>query len=167
MTVNHKDLTTTALHEPKGVAAASANTVYGSNGSGSGTWAKIDVANMDTSSVKNVNRLAITYEFTNMSTATSKWVAVPLAGKILKIYSVMDDAITNADNVFTFEIGGTAVTLPAAYTIAVSGSGVGVTDNSTPSGNNTLTVGQPIEIISSGASTGATDITFTFLLDVA
>ena len=103
MTVNHKDLTTTALHEPKGVAAASANTLYGANGSGSGTWAKIDVANMDTSSVKNVNRLAITYEFTNMSTATSKWVAVPLAGKILKIYSVMDDAITSVDNVFTFE----------------------------------------------------------------
>ena len=42
MTVNHKDLTGVSLHESKGVAAASANTVYVANGSGSGTWEKVD-----------------------------------------------------------------------------------------------------------------------------
>lgn len=38
---NHADLTGTELHEPKGVAAAAADTVYKANGSGSGAWAKV------------------------------------------------------------------------------------------------------------------------------
>lgn len=39
--VAHKNLTGTDLHEPKGVAAASANTVYVANGSGSGSWGEV------------------------------------------------------------------------------------------------------------------------------
>jgi hypothetical protein len=40
-TIGHKNLTGTQLHEPKGIAAAAANKLYVSNGSGSGTWQKI------------------------------------------------------------------------------------------------------------------------------
>ena len=36
--VQHSSLTDPNLHEPKGIAAASANQLYLSNGSGSGTW---------------------------------------------------------------------------------------------------------------------------------
>ena len=36
--VQHSTLTDPNLHEPKGIAAASADQVYRSNGSGSGTW---------------------------------------------------------------------------------------------------------------------------------
>ena len=39
--VSHASLTGANLHEPKGVAAATANKVYVSNGSGSGTWQKL------------------------------------------------------------------------------------------------------------------------------
>lgn len=42
MTVNHKDLTTTALHEPKDAHSASVDTTYVSDGAGSGTWQKIE-----------------------------------------------------------------------------------------------------------------------------
>lgn len=41
MTVAHKNLTGTDLHEPKGVAAATANKVYVSDGAASGTWQQI------------------------------------------------------------------------------------------------------------------------------
>lgn len=37
-TVEHSTLTTTDLHEPKGIAAANANTVYIADGAGSGDW---------------------------------------------------------------------------------------------------------------------------------
>jgi len=40
-TVTHASLTGANLHEPKGVASASANTVYVANGGGSGSWQKI------------------------------------------------------------------------------------------------------------------------------
>jgi hypothetical protein len=40
--VQHSSLTDPNLHEPKGVAAASANQLYLSNGSGSGTWTNVN-----------------------------------------------------------------------------------------------------------------------------
>lgn len=39
--VSHASLTGANLHEPKGVASATANKVYVSDGSGSGTWQKL------------------------------------------------------------------------------------------------------------------------------
>lgn len=48
MTIEHSTITDPDLHEPKGVAAATANKIYVSNGSGSGSWAKLnEVDNMD------------------------------------------------------------------------------------------------------------------------
>lgn len=38
MTIQHKLITDPDIHEPKGVSAATANKVYVSNGTGSGTW---------------------------------------------------------------------------------------------------------------------------------
>jgi hypothetical protein len=47
-TVAHKNLTGTDLHEPKGVAAATINKVYVSNGAGSGTWQKLTASQLET-----------------------------------------------------------------------------------------------------------------------
>ena len=43
----HSSLTGAELHEPKGVAGASANQVYSATGSGSGTWQKIAPQNLE------------------------------------------------------------------------------------------------------------------------
>ena len=42
----HSVLTGASLHEPKGVAAASASTVYLANGSGSGSWTTVPLAGL-------------------------------------------------------------------------------------------------------------------------
>jgi|TARA_R100000306_G_C4366301_1_gene137804 hypothetical protein len=166
MTVNHKDLTGVALHEPKGVAAASANTVYVANGSGSGTWQQVASTQINTSSVKNLNKNYITYTIPDISTAGSHFIVTPIAGDIAKIYTSINNAITSVDCILTFEIGGTLVT-NGAITIAYSGSAAGTVDNSTPSGANTLTAGQAIEIITNGASSTSCRATVTFELDVS
>lgn len=44
--VQHAALTTTELHEPKGAAAASVDTVYIADGAGSGAWVKNDADNV-------------------------------------------------------------------------------------------------------------------------
>lgn len=41
MSVQHRDIPDAQIHEPKGVATASQNSVYTANGAGSGVWAKI------------------------------------------------------------------------------------------------------------------------------
>jgi hypothetical protein len=48
--VQHADLTGADLHEPKGADAAAADTVYVADGLGSGAFAKIDGAAIDTAS---------------------------------------------------------------------------------------------------------------------
>ena len=40
-TVQHSAITDPNIHEPKGVAAATVNKLYVSNGNGSGTWKKL------------------------------------------------------------------------------------------------------------------------------
>jgi len=161
----HSALTGASLHEPKGVAAAAVDTVYAADGAGSGTHRKITHASMDKTSVKNVNLIYLVYELVDISTAGSTWLAIPLAGKVTKIFSVIDGAIATADCALTFEIAGTLVT-GGGITITQSGSAAGDIDNSTPTAANVLTVGQPIEIITDGASTNAINATLTFEIDI-
>ena len=153
--VQHKNLTTTELHEPKSADSAAANTVYVFNGSGSGTAQNIAPSQIATS-VKNVNLHTLNYDFEDISTAASKWLVVPFAGDVQKIWSVLHGAISSVNCGFTFEIGGTAITNSA---ITISYSGI--------AGANTFTAGLPIEIISDGASTNAVNATFTFEMDIA
>ena len=148
MTVNHKDLTTTALHEPKGAHSASASTTYVANGSGSGTWQKISTSEID-ASFKSNNKIILNLCIDDISTATSHFIVSPIAGDIEKIWSVLDQAIATPDTTLTAEIGGPAVT-NGAITIAHSGSAAGTVDSATPSGQKTLTAGQPIEIVCGG-----------------
>jgi|TARA_Y100000296_G_scaffold80058_1_gene104899 hypothetical protein len=162
--VQHKDLTTTELHEPKDADSAAANTVYVFDGAGSGTAQKIAPAQLG-SSVNNVNIHTLNYDFEDISTAASKWVVCPFAGDIQKIWSVLHGPIITADCVFTFEIGGTIVT-NGTVTITQSGSAAGDVDSATPTGAKTVTAGQAIEIISSGASGNAVNATFTFEMDI-
>jgi len=161
----HNALTGASLHEPKGVAAASIDTLYAANGAGSGTHRKVTHASMDKTSVKNVNLIYLPYELVDVSTAGSTWLPCPLAGKITRIWSILHGAIATADVDLTFEIGGTLVT-NGIITIAFSGSAAGDEDNSTPTAANVLTAGQGIEIITDGQSTNAINATLVFEIDV-
>jgi len=46
MTIQHSVITGADLHEPKGVAAASANEVYVADGSSSGAWSILTTSTM-------------------------------------------------------------------------------------------------------------------------
>tara|TARA_R110000787_G_scaffold10406_6_gene35282 strand:- start:2857 stop:3321 length:465 start_codon:yes stop_codon:yes gene_type:complete len=140
MAVEHSTLTTTDLHEPKGVAAANADEIYVANGSASGAWSAHD----------NVVYLFTT--IADISTASSSWVACPIPGTIVKIYTIIDAVIASANAIITAEINTTAVT-NSSITIAYSGSAVGDVDSSSPTGARTVAVGDKIEIITNGGST--------------
>ena len=42
MAIQHRDIQEADLHEPKGISLAAANTVYSSNGAGTGAWGKVN-----------------------------------------------------------------------------------------------------------------------------
>jgi hypothetical protein len=162
----HSALTGSDLHEPIGVAAASADTVYVADGAGSGTHQKVAAGQISTTSVKNVNKVFITHVIDDISTAGSHWVVPGIAGNIVAISTVIDGAIATAACSMTFEIGGVVIT-SSAISIAYSGSAAGDVDTSTPSAARAVTAAQPVEIISDGASTNTVRCTVTLELDVA
>jgi len=165
MAKQHNALTGASLHEPKGVAAATVDTIYAADGAGSGTHRKVTANSMDKTDVKNVNLIYLEHKLLNVSAAKSEWMVCPLAGKITKIWCVIDGTIATADAVLTFEIGGVLIT-GSTITITASGSAAADVDSATPSALNVLTIGQPVEIITSGASTNAVDASLLFEIDV-
>lgn len=99
----HRDLTGASLHEPKGVATATANQIYIADGAGSGAWSKADAADI------------------NVADASSYFTATTVEG-------ILDEILGNDptgwcqynDSVYT---GGTELT------ISNSGSGTQITCN--------------------------------------
>jgi hypothetical protein len=143
MAVEHSTLTTTDLHEPKGVAAAVADQLYIADGAASGTWTDAD------------NNIYLFGTIDDISTAASFWIPSPCTGTISKIHSIINGAIAVADAVLTFEIGGVLITDGSSnnLTITQSGSAAGDVDTMTPTGANTLAIGDKIELITDGGST--------------
>ncbi len=112
--------------------------------------------------MRTLNDYFISGRVTDISTAGSTYVAVPDGGRIVKIVTILQGAISGGNAAITFEIDGTAVT-NAGITVAHSGSAVGTMDSSVPSALNRVEEDGKIEIITDGNSTGAKslDVTFT------
>lgn len=186
----HADLTGAELHEPKGVAAANANEVYRANGASSGTWTKLNENSVDSSNasgasdvlkadgannatwttVNNLNKIWVTCEVEDISTAGSHWVVIPLAGNITNIWSVIDGTTATANAVLTFEIGGTVIqdNLSATLELTIAtGSAAGDVDTAVGANQNTVTAGQPLEIITNGASTNTVKARLTIEVDIS
>ena len=113
--------------------------------------------------MRTLNDYFITAEIEDISTASSTFVAIPDGGKIVKIITALQGAISGANAAITFEIGGTAVT-GGAITVAHSGSAAGDVDSSEPTAANRVEEDGTIEMITDGASTGAKKLLVTFVI---
>jgi len=113
--------------------------------------------------MRTLNDYFITAEIEDVSTASSTFVAIPDGGKVVKILTALQGAISGADAAITFEIGGTAMT-NSAITVANSGSAAGDVDSSEPSAANRVEEGGTIEMITDGGSTGTAKLLVTFVI---
>jgi hypothetical protein len=113
--------------------------------------------------MRTLNDYFITAEIEDISTASSTFVAIPDGGKVIKIITALQGAISGANAAITFEIGGTAMT-NSAITVAHSGSAAGTVDSSIPSALNRVEEDGTVEIITDGASTGAKKLLVTLVI---
>ena len=113
--------------------------------------------------MRTLNDYFLTAEIEDISTASSTFVAVPDGGKIVKIITALQGAISGANAAITFEIGGTAVT-GGAITVAHSGSAAGDVDTAEPTAANSVNEGQAIEMITDGGSSTACECVVTFVI---
>ena len=113
--------------------------------------------------MRTLNDYFLTAEIEDISTASSTFVAVPDGGKIIKIITALQGAISGADAGLSFEIGGTAVT-GGGITVAHSGSSAGDVDTAVQTALNRVEENGTIEILTDGASTGAKKCLVTFVI---
>ena len=106
----------------------------------------------------------ITVQIEDVSTAGQKYVVPGFRGKLVKIHSVINGAIATAPAVLTSKIAGTAVT-GGSISITHTSSAAGDVDSATPTGANSFTETQAIEVETSGASTNTVECVVT--LEVA
>ena len=114
-------------------------------------------------SAAELNETFLTTRIPDISSASSVWVVAPHAGTIVKIYSVIDGAISAADAVLDPQLGGTSIT-GGGITIANASSAAGDVDSSTPTALNVVAAGDAIEIATDGGSTGAVAAEITIVL---
>lgn len=95
----------------------------------------------------------------------SGYVAVPLAGSVARIDTVLlGGAVTTNNAVCTFKIGTTAIT-NGVVTIAASGSAIGDEDNATPTAANAVVAGNVIKCTVSGTPGGSRTALVSILID--
>lgn len=112
----------------------------------------------------NRNKMYLTGQWVDVSAADSGWTVSPVAGKITRLWTVLDGAISGADTAVTVEINGVAVTM-TAITITQSGSAAGDVDVSgVPTAANTVAVGDKIAVKTDGAS--STTAIATWVLEI-
>ena len=113
--------------------------------------------------MRTLNDYFVYGEIADVSTASSTFVAVPDSGKIIKIITSLQGAISGANAGVSFEIGGTAVT-GGGITVAHSGSAAGDVDTAEPTAANDVQEDGTIEMITDGGSTGAKKLNVTFVI---
>ena len=113
--------------------------------------------------MRTLNDYFLHAEIADISTASSTFVPVPDSGKIIKIITSLQGAISGGNAGISFEIGGTAVT-GGGITVAHSGSAAGDIDTAEPTAANDIQEGQAIEMLTDAGSTGANKLNVTFVI---
>lgn len=149
----HQDMTGSDLHEPKGVDAASANTVYLANGSGSGTWSKVTSSAIGTTTIKNLNKDITALQFTDIGTAGSLYYGIGRACTLAKIVVVPQGVTATADTILTFR--NDAGTSMGTITLT-SGAAAGTVFTLSPASNNVFVADTKLQIDSDGGTSTTT-----------
>ena len=102
----------------------------------------------------------------DISTADEVGVASPVAGRVVRVQSCIDAAITSADAVLTPKIGTTAMT-GGAITVANAASAPFDVDESVPTAAHQVAAGDALRVATDGGSTTTSlcVVTFTILAD--
>lgn len=153
----HSTLTGADLHESKGVAAASANTVAVADGAGSTTWKKFTTSSADATSWVAINKMNYTIQVPSAAATSDNYIPFNRAGNVVRVDAALCGAITVTDLVVTIRNGATVI---GTITIPQAGSAAGTEGGVTISTNNAIALGGVLRV-STNAVTGAVPIVIT------
>lgn len=169
--VQHVDITDPDIHEPKGAAAASGDTVYVADGAGSGTWQQITLSQISATAQSDLLQdvedgildgtissldaeVFVNAEIPDISTLDTILVPIPVNATLIQAHVVLQGAITVADAVVTFT-DASDNSMGTGITVAFTGSAAGDSYTFTPTANNALTGPTYMKVKTDGGSTTA------------
>lgn len=174
--IQHSSITDPHIHEPKGASTAGENTVYVSDGSGSGNWTVVGTDSMDfpglvseleagivDGSVSVDANVYVTAVIPDVSTADSVLVPIPDSYTVVGAEVVLGGAITDANASVSF-LNSSGASMGTPVTIPFSGSGKGDQYSFTATGNNVIIGPSWIEVATDGASSGSQPVFVTVKL---
>lgn len=176
MAIQHASISDPLIHEPKGASTASVGTVYISNGSGSGTWAKVDTNSLDMASLlgaiqDDVDSGALeltgyyylTVVIPDISTASSVIVPVIEDSEVVEATVVLGGTITVADATISFK-NSAGASMGTDVTVPYNASAKGDQYPFTATGNNVLSGPSWLEVATDGGSTDTAPVSITIKL---
>lgn len=154
---SHKNLTGLDLHEPKGVATASINTVYLADGGGSGTWTS---KNGD---ILNANIFALQGDMADIGAAlNSVFFYIPQKSQLSRLSCVLYAGLTTTNAILTIYIDG--VLFADSLVVPFTGSTAGTKASVNIATVNTLNSGSVVEIRSDGGPANSVRATISLLM---
>lgn len=165
MAIQHVNITDPYVHEPKGITSAPANTAYVADGSGSGSWSKVDLDAMDTvdlyldiqdkiatGALPIVGKGFLSTVIPDVSTPSSVLLPILQDCVIKRARLVLGGALSTANATVSFK---TAVgdSLGTSVTITQSGSSEGTSFTFNATSNNSIIGPSFIKIETDGGST--------------
>lgn len=117
------------------------------------------------SSATELDQRALNFSIT-LGTADDQHIVIPFTGNVTTIYSVIDRALTTANETLTFKNNaGTSMT-DGVITITQAGSADGDIDSTSPSANRSFTAGQKMTVSIGGENGTAVVCNLTVLFDI-
>lgn len=165
MTILHKNLPSSDLHEPKGIVGAStsdAGKVITPSASTAGTG---ELRKLTESEITN-KICYITARFENIDANSDIFIPVPFSGTVTGVKSIIDGVLGTADTTLTVKINTTAMT-NGTITITASGSAAGDMDSCTPTALNVFSATDYLRVTSNTAGTGSVSAVLTFTIERA
>lgn len=155
--VAHRDLTGADLHEPKGVATASIDTIYVADGSGSGSWKKVEATSLSGTSIKNLNKFHVSGYFQNMNTAsTSIYIPVRADTRLLQVYVTQQS--NNSANITLSFFDNLNNSMGEGLVLISAGSAAGNTYTFAPTAASVFTADTFLRVTTSGGGTACPGI---------
>lgn len=107
--------------------------------------------------------MSIVTKLDDVSTASTAAVTAKVAGTIVGIKTILGGTISGTGSAMTFNIGGVAITNSG---LTVDAGALGDIDTSTPSAANVLAIGNTLNAVSGGESTGTAPLYIIYEMTV-
>jgi hypothetical protein len=118
-----------------------------------GVWVEFDADDVQS---HVVGKVFVPLKVATIAGSNTYYAVTPVAGRVTKIWSIIEGVLTTGDATLTAKINGTGITT-GVLTITQSGSAAGDVDSAVPTALNVVAAGDKLSLTVGGSNATATE----------